>query len=123
MRKAKVHLAKEVKNNKKGFFKYVISKRKTRENVDLLLNEEGDLITGDAEKLEILGAFFASVLTTRSAPWESQTLEVRGLGNGRLPFGQARYVQRPSRQNQCAQISGLLQDATMCPEGAGRGDC
>jgi len=43
-RKAKVHLefsmAKEVKDNKKGFFKYVISKRKTRENVDPLLESQ-----------------------------------------------------------------------------------
>lgn len=33
-------MAKEVKDNKKGFFKYVISKRKTRENVDPLLESQ-----------------------------------------------------------------------------------
>jgi len=42
-RRAKVHLelnlAREVKDNKKGFFKYISSKWKTRDNVGLLLNE------------------------------------------------------------------------------------
>ena len=45
MRKAKalleLNLAKEVKDNKKVFFKCVNSKRKTRENVGPLLNELG----------------------------------------------------------------------------------
>ena len=44
-RKAKAHLelylAKEIKDNRKGFLKYVSSKRKTRENVGPLLNEGG----------------------------------------------------------------------------------
>ena len=52
-RKAKVHLglnlARDVKDNKKGFFKYISSKWKPRENVGLLLNEEGVLVTEDAE--------------------------------------------------------------------------
>ncbi|GAB0176869.1 mitochondrial enolase superfamily member 1 [Grus japonensis] len=34
-----LNLARDVKDNKKGFFKYISSKRKTRENVGLLLNE------------------------------------------------------------------------------------
>jgi len=42
-RKAKAHLelnlTRDVKDNKKGFFKYISSKRKTRENVGLLLTE------------------------------------------------------------------------------------
>jgi len=41
MRKAQVHLelnlARDVKDNKKSFFKYISSKWKTRENVGLLL--------------------------------------------------------------------------------------
>ncbi|GAB0180066.1 mitochondrial enolase superfamily member 1 [Grus japonensis] len=53
-RKAKAHLelnlARDVKDNKKGFFKYISSKRKARENVGPLLNE--------------------------ASPQESQTLEV-----------------------------------------------
>jgi len=42
-----LNLAKEIKDNKKGFFfKYVNSQRKTRENAGLLLNEGGVLFRG-----------------------------------------------------------------------------
>jgi len=47
-RKANAHvefnLVRDVKNNKKDFFKYLGSKRKTRENVDRLLNKVGALV-------------------------------------------------------------------------------
>ncbi|GAB0209844.1 mitochondrial enolase superfamily member 1 [Grus japonensis] len=80
-RKAKAHLelklAGDVKDNKKGFFKYIISKRKTGENVRLLLNEVGALVTEDTEEMELLNAAFASVFTAKAGPQESQTLEVR----------------------------------------------
>ncbi|GAB0209615.1 hypothetical protein GRJ2_003427200 [Grus japonensis] len=79
-RKAKAHLelnlARDVKDNKEGFFKYISSKRKTRENVGPLLNEVGALVMEDTEKAELLNAFFASVLTAKAGPQESQTLEV-----------------------------------------------
>jgi len=81
MRKAKAHLelklARDVKDNKKSFFKYISSKRKTRDNVGLLLNEAGALVTEDAEKAELLNAFFASVFTVKAGPQQSQALEVR----------------------------------------------
>ncbi|GAB0206062.1 mitochondrial enolase superfamily member 1 [Grus japonensis] len=79
-RKVKAHLelklARDVKANKKGFFKYISSKRKTRENVGPLLNEVSALVTEDTEKAELLNAFFASVFTAKAGPRESQTLEV-----------------------------------------------
>ncbi|KGL82736.1 hypothetical protein N309_03795, partial [Tinamus guttatus] len=66
-RKARAHLelelAKDVRGNRNGFYKYISSKRKTRENVGSLLNGEGALVTEDAEKAEFLTAFFASVFT------------------------------------------------------------
>jgi len=80
-RKAKVHLelnlARNVKDNKKGFFKYISSKWKTRENVGPLLNEVHALVMEDTEKVELLNAFFASVFSGKAGPQESQALEVR----------------------------------------------
>jgi len=46
--------------------------------VGLLLKEVGALVMEDAEKAELLNAFFASVFTDEAGPWESQSLEVRG---------------------------------------------
>lgn len=54
MRKAKAHLVlnlvREIKDKKKDFFKYVSSKRKTRENVGPLLNETDAALTEDTEQ-------------------------------------------------------------------------
>jgi len=81
MRKAKAHLefnlARDVKDNMKGFFKYISSKRMTRENVGLLLNEVGALVTEDTEKVQLLNAFIASVFTAKAGPQASQSLDVR----------------------------------------------
>ena len=55
MRKAKaLYLARDVKENKKAFFKYISNKRKTRESVSLLLYGRGTLVTEDTEKSELL---------------------------------------------------------------------
>jgi len=77
MRKAEAHLelnlARDVKDNKKDFS----SKQKTRKNVGLLLNEVGALVMGDAVRVELLNAFFASVFSAKTSPQASQSLEVR----------------------------------------------
>ncbi|PKU40746.1 rna-directed dna polymerase from mobile element jockey-like [Limosa lapponica baueri] len=79
MRKAKasleLKLARGVKVNKMGFFNYIGGKRKMRENVSPLLNETGTTVTEDAEKAELLNAFFASVFTAQASPQEAQNLE------------------------------------------------
>ena len=90
MRKAKAHLelklARDVKNNKKGFFKYISSKRKARDNVGPLLNEAGVLVTEDADKAELLNAFFASVFSAKAGPPESQALEKKPTERMTFPW-------------------------------------
>lgn len=53
-RKAKAHLelnlVRDVKDNKKGLFKYISRKKKTGENIIPLLNGAGALIINNMEK-------------------------------------------------------------------------
>ncbi|GAB0207939.1 mitochondrial enolase superfamily member 1 [Grus japonensis] len=58
-----ISLVRDVKDNKKSFYRYVSDKRRRRENVGPLWNETGDLDTQDMEKAEVLNDFFASVFT------------------------------------------------------------
>jgi len=53
-----LNLARDVKGNKKGFHKHLKGKRKSRENVGLLLNVARELVTQDMEKAEVLNAAF-----------------------------------------------------------------
>lgn len=58
-----LNLARDIKNNKKDFYRNVESTRKTRDNVGPLQKQTGHLATLDKEKAEILNDFCASVLT------------------------------------------------------------
>ncbi|GAB0206222.1 mitochondrial enolase superfamily member 1 [Grus japonensis] len=79
VRKAKalmeISLARDVKDNKKSFYRYVSEKRRTRENVGPLWNETGDLVTQDMEKAEVLNDFFASVFTSKCLSHTAQVTE------------------------------------------------
>ena len=68
----------DVKDNKKGFFKYISSKRKSGDAVSPLLNEVGALVSQSTEKAELLNAFFVPVFTAQAGPQASQPPEVRG---------------------------------------------
>ncbi|GAB0188177.1 mitochondrial enolase superfamily member 1 [Grus japonensis] len=83
VRKAKalieISLARDVKDNKKSFYRYVVSgKRRTRENVGPLRNEMGDLVTWDMEEAEVLNNFFASVFTGKCLSHTAQVTEGKG---------------------------------------------
>ncbi|KFV00164.1 hypothetical protein N340_13736, partial [Tauraco erythrolophus] len=56
-----LNLARDIKGNKKSFYRYISDKRKTKENVDPLWKETGDHM----EKAEVLHDFFASVFTDK----------------------------------------------------------
>lgn len=60
----------KVKDNKNGFFKYIKSKRSTRENMGPLLNEAGALVAENTEKA-VMEHLHNSVFTSKSAPRES----------------------------------------------------
>ena len=66
-----------MKGNKKIFCRHTSSKRKTRENVGLLLNRAGALVTKSMEKAQVLKGFFTSVFTDKIGLQESLPPETR----------------------------------------------
>jgi len=114
-RKAKLHLefnwARDVKDNKKSFFKYISSSQKTRDNVGPLLNEVGSLVMEDTLKAVLLNAFFASAFIAKASSQESQALEVREKAH--------RKDDLPLVEEDClrAHLSNLDTHQSMGPDG------
>jgi len=50
-------LARDAKNNKKGFYRYVKQKRKVKESVPPLMSKKGNLVPTDEENAEVLNKF------------------------------------------------------------------
>ncbi|NWI47943.1 RTJK polymerase, partial [Picathartes gymnocephalus] len=79
VRKAKaqleLNLARDIKRNKKNFFRYISEKRRTRENVGPLQKENGELLTKDMDKAEVLNDFFASVFNSKGSNHSVQVAE------------------------------------------------
>lgn len=65
----------QVNGNKKGFKRYIIRPRRTRENVGQLLTGAGEMETKDTETTEALSASFDSVFTGNTGFQESQVSE------------------------------------------------
>lgn len=59
---------KDMKNNRKGFFRYIGQKRQAKESVPPLKNKKEDLASSGMEKAEVLNELFALVFT---ASWTS----------------------------------------------------
>lgn len=92
-RKSKAHLelklAKDVKDNKKSFFKYLKNKRKTRDRVGPLLDGAGARVTENAEKSELLNAAFVLVFTDMTSQGSlTQETMVKECCKGRPSLGQ-----------------------------------
>ncbi|GAB0195034.1 mitochondrial enolase superfamily member 1 [Grus japonensis] len=90
VRKAKalieISLARDVKDDKKSFYRYVSDKRRMRENVGPLQNETGDLVTQDMEKAEVLlNDFFASLFTGKCLSHTAEVTEGRDWENAEPP--------------------------------------
>ncbi len=61
--KLECNLAKNVKSNPKGFFKYARSKTRSKDKVGPLTDENGDSITNDSKTADVLNEYFSSVFT------------------------------------------------------------
>ena len=57
-------IALESKSKVKSFWNYINSKLKTRSGIDTLERSDGTLASSEADKVEVLNKFFASVFTT-----------------------------------------------------------
>lgn len=60
------------------FYNYISDKRKTTENMGLLI-KTGDLVTQDNAKAEVLNTFFASVSTSKTGLQEFQDPEAMSI--------------------------------------------
>ncbi|GAB0179901.1 hypothetical protein GRJ2_000455400 [Grus japonensis] len=87
-------LASVASDNKKGFFKYVNSKRRSKENIGPILVEVGHLTNRDEEKVEAFNAIFASVFNNTDRSWAAQFPESEDhkCGNSGFPFVDAENV-------------------------------
>ena len=62
-----LNLAAGVKRNKNLFYRYMNSKRRTKENLHSLPDEAGNVTTEDKEKADVLNAFFTSVFKSQTS--------------------------------------------------------
>lgn len=63
----KLNLAMGRKGNRKDFYRYIDNKWKTRASVGPLLNGNGDLVTQDMEKAEVLNTFLTLIFTGKTS--------------------------------------------------------
>ena len=88
-------MARDVKNDKEEFYRYIDQKRQAEEVVPPLINEREELASTDMEKAEVLNEFFASVFSDSQEFHASLVPESlgRGLGNKISPTVSKEQVQ------------------------------
>ena len=92
IRKAKVqmelNLARDLKDNKKGFYRYIGRRRQAKESVPPLMNGNWWLASSDIGKAEVLSECFASDFTGGQASRVCQDHELlgEGVGSGFCPI-------------------------------------
>ena len=59
-------LAREIRHNKRAFFRYVNSKLTVRPEISQMRNELGELVDNDKDMCNILGKFFNSVYSPQT---------------------------------------------------------
>ena len=69
-------LASVVSGNKKGFLKYVNSKRRSEGDSGLILTEDGQLTDRDGGRAEAFHALFASIFSNAERPWAAWSQEL-----------------------------------------------
>ncbi|GAB0208399.1 mitochondrial enolase superfamily member 1 [Grus japonensis] len=81
-------LASVVSDKKKGFFTYLNNKRRSKENIGLILVEDVHLTNRDEEKAEAFNAVFASIFNHTDRPWATRSPESgdHDCGNSDFPF-------------------------------------
>ena len=72
----------DVKDNKKGFHRYIGRRRQSKESVPPLTKGNGELASSDTEKAEVLNECFASVFTGGQASHIRQDHKPLGEGVG-----------------------------------------
>ena len=75
-------LAREVKNNKKSFFGYVHSKKKSKEVVGSVCGDDGVMVTSDGDKAEVFNTFFALVFSQKEKDIQLGENEAENNGKG-----------------------------------------
>ena len=68
-----LNLARDVKDNKKGFYRYIGRRRQAKESVPPLINEDGELASSDIEKAEVLMSALAQSSWVVRLPMSART--------------------------------------------------